>query len=86
MLIHTDYGEVHLSILPTHTDTHTHTHTHTPCNTRSQITCIRLGASQVALVVKNHSASAGDLRDVGLIPGLGRSPGGGHSNPLVFLH
>ena len=74
MLIHTDYGEVHLSILPTHT------HTHTPCNTRSQITCIRLGASQVALVVKNHSASAGDLRDVGLIPGLERSPGGGHSN------
>ena len=33
--------------------------------------------SQVALVVKNPPASAGDVRDVGLIPGLGRSPGGG---------
>ena len=31
-------------------------------------------------MVKNLSASAGDLRDVGLIPGLGRSPGGGHGN------
>ena len=28
-----------------------------------------LGASQVALVVKNPSASAGDVRDTGLIPG-----------------
>ena len=33
------------------------------------------------LVVKNPPASAGDVRDVGLIPGLGRSPGGGHGNP-----
>ena len=39
-------------------------------------------ASQVALVVKNPPASAEDIRDVGLIPGLGRSPGGGHNNPL----
>ena len=31
-----------------------------------------LGASQVALVVKNLPANAGDVRDVGLIPGLGR--------------
>ena len=37
---------------------------------------------QVAIVVKNLSASAGDLRDVGLILGSGRSPGGGHGNPL----
>ena len=43
-----------------------------------------LGASQVALVVKNPSASAGDVRDIGLIPGLGRSPGGGHGNPLQY--
>ena len=35
-------------------------------------------------MVKNLSARAGDLRDVGLIPGLGRSPGGGHGSP-VFL-
>ena len=35
-------------------------------------------------MVKNLPASAGDVRDVGLIPGLGRSPGGGHSNPLQY--
>ena len=34
------------------------------------------------LVVKNPPASAGDARDPGSIPGSGRSPGGGHSNPL----
>ena len=42
-----------------------------------------LGAYQVALVVKNLSASAGDKRDVGLIPGSGRSPGG-NGNPLQY--
>ena len=36
----------------------------------------------MALVVKNPPANAGDLRDLGSIPGLGRSPGGGHGNPL----
>ena len=41
-----------------------------------------LRASQVALVVKNLPANARDLRDVGLIRGLGRSPGGGHGNAL----
>ena len=41
-------------------------------------------ASQVALVVKNLPASAGDLRDVGSIPGSRRSPGGGHGNPLQY--
>ena len=40
------------------------------------------GTSEVALVVKNLPANAGDIRDTGLIPGLGRSPGGGHGNPL----
>ena len=39
-------------------------------------------ASQVALVVENLPASAGDIRDMGLIPGSGRFPGGGHGNPL----
>ena len=39
---------------------------------------------QVALVVKNPSANAGDTRDVGSIPGWGRSPGGGHGNPLQY--
>ena len=41
-------------------------------------------ASQVALVAKNLPAIAGDVRDVGLIPGSGRSPGGGYSNPLQY--
>ena len=36
------------------------------------------------LVVKNLSANSGDIRDAGLIPGLGRCPGGGHSNPLQY--
>ena len=39
-------------------------------------------ASQFVLVVKNLPANAGDAKDEGSIPGLGRSPGGGHSNPL----
>ena len=41
-----------------------------------------LEASQVALVIKNAPANAGDVRDVHLIPELGRSPGGEHGNPL----
>ena len=36
---------------------------------------------QVAIVVKNPLANA---RGVGLIPGSGRSPGGGHGNPLQY--
>ena len=41
-------------------------------------------ASQVALVVKNPPADARDIRDMGLIPGMGRSQGGEHSNPLQY--
>ena len=41
-------------------------------------------ASQVALVVKNPPANAGDVRDAGLIPGLERSPEGGNGNPLQY--
>ena len=41
-------------------------------------------ASQVVLGVKNPPANAGDVRDVGSIPGLGRSPGGGHGNSLQY--
>ena len=43
-------------------------------------------ASQVALVVPPATApaSAGDIRDTGSIPGSGRSPGGGHGNPLQY--
>ena len=50
------------------------------------ILCIKW-ASQVALVVKNPPANAGDVRDVGLIPGLGRSPEEGmviHSSILAW--
>ena len=37
-------------------------------------------------MVKNPPVNAGDIRDSGSIPGSGRSPGGGHGNPLpVFL-
>jgi len=35
-------------------------------------------------VVKNSSANAGDIRDMGSISGLRRSPGGGHGNPLQY--
>ena len=38
----------------------------------------------VALMVKNMPANAGDVRDVGSIPRLGRCPGGGCSNPLFL--
>ena len=41
-------------------------------------------ASRVALVVKNPTAKAGDISDMGLIPGWGRSPGGGHGNSLQY--
>ena len=41
-------------------------------------------ASQVAQVVKNSPANAGDVRDVSLMPGLGRSPGGRNGNPLQY--
>ena len=41
-----------------------------------------LSPCQVVLVVKNPPANAGDIRGAGLIPGLGRSPGGGYGNPL----
>ena len=39
-------------------------------------------ASQAALMVKNPPTNAGDRRDWDLIPVSGRSPGGGHGNPL----
>ena len=43
-----------------------------------------LGASQVALVVKNLPANAGDIRDGGLILRLGRSSGVGNGNPPQY--
>ena len=41
-------------------------------------------ATQVALVVKNPSANAGDVRDVSSIPGSGRSPEERNGNPLQY--
>ena len=52
-----------------------------PGNITSLTSC---GASQVALVVKNPPANAGDVRDASSIPGLGRSAGEEHSNPLQY--
>ena len=43
-------------------------------------------ASQVALVVKNLPGNAGDIRDLGSIPGWGRYPGGRHGNPVQYSH
>ena len=43
-----------------------------------------LEVSQVALVVKILPVNAGDTGNLGLIPGLGRSPGEGNGNPLQY--
>ena len=55
------------------------------CENWGRALCVDGGSSrapQVVLVVKNPSANAGDKRDVGLIPGLERSPGDGNGNSL----
>ena len=41
--------------------------------------------STLVLVVKNPPGNAGDIKDLGSIPGLGRSPGRGHGNPLTIF-
>ena len=45
---------------------------------------IHFGFSQVVLVVKKLPANAGDIRDTSSIPGSGKSPRGGHGNPLQY--
>ena len=45
---------------------------------------LSIGASQMAPVVKNLPARAGDVRDMGSVPGSGRSPGRGHGNPPQY--
>ena len=62
----------------TYIDTYTHTHIYIDTHTHTHM------ASQVVLVVKNLPANAGDIREVALIPGWGRSPGGRHGNPLQY--
>ena len=64
-------------------------HDQSPRNLLTQWSCcltsvITESASQVALVVKNLLAGAGDSRDAGLIPESGRSPGQGNGNPLQY--
>ena len=46
--------------------------------------CDQIGPFQVVLVVKNLPANVENVRDVGFIPGLGRSPGGGHGNSCQY--
>ena len=50
----------------------------------TEVTWQQHRASQVVLVVKNPPANAGDVRDMGSIPGSGRSSGGGRGNPLQY--
>ena len=50
--------------------------------THLMIMKMRIQASQVVLVIKNPLANAGDIKDMGLIPGLGKSPGVGNGNSL----
>ena len=40
----------------------------------------------MALVVEKLPGNVGDVRDMGSIPGLGRSPGGGHGNPFQYSY
>ena len=46
--------------------------------------CTYVWASQVVLVVQNLVANSRDIRDMGLIPGLGRPPGGEQGHPLQY--
>ena len=48
------------------------------------IVYLSLRASEVALPVKNPPANAGDIRDMGSIPGSGRSPGGGNGTLVQY--
>ena len=66
-----------MCIYTLHSTFYTHTHTHTHIYTHAFT-----GASQVPLVVKNPSANAGDVRDMGSIPGLGRSLREGNGYPF----
>ena len=60
------------------------TETNMPNKLEDNLCCAYNRASQLVLVVKNPPANAGDIGVVGLIPGLGRFPGGGNGNPLQY--
>ena len=49
----------------------------------SKLSCL-IGASQVALVIKNPLANVRDSIDAGWIPGLRKSPGGGKGTPILY--
>ena len=51
---------------------------------RNELLYINMRGSQVALMVKNPPSNVGDVRDAGLIPESGRSPGGGPGNPQQY--
>ena len=50
----------------------------------TELNSTKSGASQVALMVKSWPANAGNVTDLGSIPGSGRCPGGGHGRPLQY--
>ena len=61
------------------------THTHVCCLCEILAAwSLNIWASQVARVVKTLPAKAGDIRDLGSLPGWGRSPRGGHGNPFQY--
>ena len=71
---------VHISLFTFHNSSFWQScNLHTTCLSSSNIWDLA-----VVLVVKNLPASAGDIRDMGLIPRSGRSPGEGHGNPLQY--
>ena len=53
-------------------------------NTLVYIWVCLLGGFPHGSMIKNPPANAGDARDTGSIPGSGRSPGEGNSNPLQY--
>ena len=76
-----------LSLSLSHTHTHfTHVKMHRPTHSEEPLYLFESNAaataSQVALEVKNPPANAGDISDVGSIPGSGKTPGGGNGKPL----
>ena len=75
---------VYLYIATLYTANYVHLFSHSIFSHKKMTSTTYLGASQVALAVKNQPASAGDVRDAGLTPGLGRSPRGGHGDPLHY--
>ena len=59
-------------------------HQDKPQRSLISITIYNRRVSQVALVVKHPPANAGDIRNMGSIPGSGKTPRGGHGNPLQY--